>query len=145
MSFLGRDENKTVEGYIAYKKVTGVKLLIPANSTLEIKYIVPFQMAVIKGVKVINTKIGDSLNFHIRDTVNNDYSGIDPAGPEGPSVMLQHFGVDVYLDNGSLEDTADFAARLYQGMQVCCEYTNNNSEDRIIYMNVDIYELKDEE
>jgi len=137
MSFLDRDANKTADGATAYKKVTGAKKVIAAGQTEMIELIFPFTRGLIKGAKIINTHMGDKLQFKILDTANNDYSG-----QPGSNFVLNQFGYDVYLIDGHLEDTAEFAGEIYQGMVICCEYTNNTNEDKTVYMNSDIYELK---
>ena len=143
MSFLVRDANRNAEGETAYKKVTGVKKLIDPGSTENIELAFPFPKGLVKGAKIINTHIGDSLNFKIKDTDTNTYSQA-PVESVGPNYILNQFGFNVYLTNESLEDTAEFAGVLYQGMVLTCEYTNNTSEAKTVYMNCDIYELKNE-
>tara|TARA_R110000868_G_C10972548_1_gene770422 strand:- start:15806 stop:16237 length:432 start_codon:yes stop_codon:yes gene_type:complete len=140
MSFLNRDSNKNVYGETAFKKVTGTKKVIAANSTENIELTFPFTKGLIKGAKIINTHIGDSLNFKIKDTATNTYSQA-PIEVFGANIVLNQFGFDVYLTNESLEDTAEFAGELYSGMILCCEYTNNTNESKTVYMNADIYEL----
>jgi hypothetical protein len=140
MSFLDRNANLTAEGEEAAKKVTGSKTTIPAGETKDIRLVFPYAKGLIKGAKIINTHVGDSLNFKILDTDTNAYSQA-PVEAVGPNYTLNQFGFDVYLPDGFLDDTADFAGTLYQGMILCCEYTNNTSSEKVVYMNSDIYEL----
>ena len=140
MSFLDRDANRNASGETAFKRVTGASKVIADGATENIDLIFPYAKGAIKGAIIVNTHIGDSLNFKICDNGANSYSGVD-VEIAGPNVTLNQFGFDVYPPDGSIEDTAEFSGTLYVGMVIRCEYTNNSGEEKTVYMNSDIYEL----
>lgn len=127
-------------GETIHKRVTGVSNTVLAGTTGFIDFTVPYVRSKLKGAKIINTAVGDYLDFVVLDTDTNYYSGYDPL-IYGANLQIDKFGYNVYTPNNYLDDTADYAGDIYQGMIIRCVYTNSTPSDKIIYMNVDLHEV----
>jgi len=131
--------NKLPDGRVIHKRVTGVSTIIPANSTATLQLIVPYVEARFKGARLINTTMGDTVNFKILDDNLNTYSKFDAS--IATNVPLDQFGFNVYMTDGSFYETSKYAGSLFVGMVLDCEYTNNTNASKEIYMNCDIHEV----
>lgn len=124
-----------------FKRVHGVSAIIAAGSTVDIDFVVPHPTVKFTGAEVINTHIGDRLDFTVHDNATNTYSGA-PVETYGANLQLNQFGFGVYLPDGFYQNTSNYDADLYLGMIIRCSYTNNTGSSKTVYMNPWLHEVK---
>ena len=133
---------KEIGGLKLFKRVHGVSSAsIPANTTGYIILTVPYNICKFSGAELIGCIEGDSLDYLILDDANNTYSQA-PVETYGANFPLNQFGFDVKMPNGRYNNTSNYDADLYLGMQLMCSYKNNTAEAQVIHMNVELHELK---
>ena len=121
-----------------YKRVHGVNVVIPAGQTGYLDFVSPYSATKFTGAEIFGGVIGDSLDFFVLDSVNNDYSGAP-----GSHYILNQFGFDVQMcPGGKYANTSNYDADIYYGMVINCAFKNNGTEDKIIAMNVWLHEVK---
>ena len=136
----------TVNGEVKslFKRVHGQKKEIAAGATENIDLFVPYPQVKFTGATIINTDYGDTVDFTVHDTANNTISGLD-VGTYGANVELNKFGDTVYMKKDYYENTSNYDADLFGhdgGMIIRCSYTNNTTNTKTIYMNVELHEVK---
>lgn len=135
-------KSKAVVGGKLFKRVHGASSLsIPAGSTGYITLVVPYAICKFSGATIINTEIGDTVDFYVLDTPTNTYSQL-PVGTYGANFPLNQFGFDVIMPNGDYTNTSNYDADLYQTMEVMAAYKNNGTAAKIVHMNVELHEVK---
>lgn len=124
-----------------FKRVHGIHATIPANSTANIDFTVPYATAKFSGAELIGCSIGDVLDYTVHDDANNTYSQA-PVGVVGPNYQLNKFGYAVHVPDGFYQNTSNYDADIYAGMIIRCTYTNNSNAAKYIAMNVWLHEVK---
>lgn len=133
---------KLTDGRSLFKRVHGANATISANSTGTIDITVPYSEVKFTGAAIINCAVGDTVDFTVHDTYNNDISGLD-TGTYGNNVQLNQFGYDVEMSKDFYENTSQYDASLYQNMIVRCSYTNNDANNsRYVAVNFEMHEVK---
>lgn len=125
-----------------YKRVHGVNASIGAGQTVNIDVVVPYVWAKFTGAEIFGTELGDTLDFTVHDTPNNDISGLD-VGTYGANVQLNQFGFGVQMPPDRYKNTSDYDADINQNMIIRCSYTNNGQSTKTVSMNVWLHEVKD--
>lgn len=136
--------NKSIPEGNLFKRVHGVNATIPANTTQNIDFIVPYNVCKFNGAEIFGTDLGDTVSFSVLDTFNNDISGLDPA-TFGNNFKLNQFGHMVEMppkEVGKYANTSNYDADLFVNMVVRCTYTNNTANSKYIGMNVELHEVK---
>lgn len=123
-----------------FKRIHGVSILVPANSTANLDFPIPYNICLFAGAEIFGTEIGDQVNFKLLDDAINTYSQA-PVEQVGANYMLMQFGFGLFMPGGPYKNTSDYDAELYNGMIIRCEYTNNTNTDKTIYMNPEIHEV----
>lgn len=132
---------KTVNDKKLFKRVHGVESdLILANSIGYLTLVVPYDTCKFTGAVIINTDVGDKVDFLVLDTPTNSISGLD-IGTYGANTPLNQFGIDVYMKDGSYKNTSEYDADLFKDMEIYCVYYNNTNSDKKVQMNVDLHEV----
>lgn len=125
-----------------FKRVHGVKSSsIAAGATTSIDLVVPYAHAKFTGAEIFGCELGDTVDFTVHDTANNDISGLD-VGTYGANVQLNQFGYDVEMPIDRYKNTSDYDADLFQNMIIRCSYTNNGANAKVVSMNVWLHEVK---
>lgn len=125
-----------------YKRVHGVNGTIPANSSANIDFKIPYMTCKFNGANIFGVDLKDTLDFLILDTDTNQYSQLD-VNTYGANVMLNQFGFDVEMPaSGFYENTSNYDSDLQKDMIVRCVYKNNGTADKYISMNLWIHEVK---
>lgn len=119
--------------YAREQGVAGVT--ISAGATGSIVFEVPYLEAKISGAQILGCQLGDTVNFKVQDTSTGTLTGV-------PYYTLNQFGYNVNMPSGQYEKTYNYDADLFQGLNVCAEYTNNGSNSITVYVNIDIHEVK---
>jgi hypothetical protein len=129
--------NKTLpDGKKLYKRCTGIDgVEINNGETKNLDYVVAYPHMKIVGACIFNTNFGDIVNFYIYDDANGTYSGT-------PNYLLNQFGFNINMPEGSMENTCKYDADLYYGMKVRIEYTNNSGSTKTVYANFDLHEVE---
>lgn len=86
------------------------------------------------GVEILNGKLGDEIHMKILDDANGTYSGF-------PNAQLDEFGITWNIRPDVFVKNLPYSARVYPGMLVTFDYTNNDTADRIIYFNLDLHKV----
>jgi hypothetical protein len=125
------------DGKKLFKRCTGIPGVEIANGATEnLDFVIPYPHMKIIGACIFNTNFGDTVNFYVLDDATGTYSGV-------PNYVLNQFGFNVNLPEGSMENTCKYDADLYGGMKVRVEYTNNSGSTKIVYVNFDVHEVSD--
>lgn len=130
------DEKITREGYKIFRRKHGVSKSIASGAADTIEIIVPYNLAKINKIELINCNNGDLVNFKVYDNAAGTISTV-------PNYMLNQFGFDVVVPDGFYVDESNYDADVIQGMKIEITYRNNTGSDKIVGMNVTLHELKD--
>jgi hypothetical protein len=126
----------TIDGHKLFRRKHGFSITIPANSSNEVKFNVPYPMAKINKAEVVGGHIGDYVDFKVYDTPSGDISGY-------PDVLLNQFGFNVYIAEGFYEDVSNYDADLIEDMKVGVTYYNTSSSQVTIYINLTLHQTVD--
>ena len=113
----------------------GVKQVIPANSTANIIYTIPYAKGKINGLEIFYGNNGDTCNFKVLDDTSGTYTTV-------PNYLLNQFGFDWNIDSNGVKEILPYDADILLGMQLVVEYTNNSNSDTEIGVNFYIHEDK---
>lgn len=127
--------SKTVEGGKLYRRKHGTRATIPGNSTQSIKFTVPYTVAKVDEVEIINCSGVDTVDLNILDSATGTYTTI-------PNYLLNQFGFDVNVSDIYFTDTSNYDAELNIGMQIEILYTNNEADSKSIGINFVLHEVK---
>lgn len=127
--------SKIVDGGKLYRRKHGVRGDILGNSTQSIKFTVPYNIAKIDEVEIINCAAVDTVDLKILDSATGTYTTI-------PNYMLNQFGFNVNLSDIYYTDTSNYDAELNLGMQIEITYTNNETDTKSIGVNFVLHEVK---
>lgn len=128
--------SKKIESGSLFKRVHGVSSQsIPAGQTANVDFVIPYPTAKFSGAEIFGTSLGDSVNFKVLDDGNGTFSGT-------PNAPLNQFGFGVKMKDGDYKNTSEYDADMYAGMILRCEYTNNSANAKVIYMNLELHEVK---
>ena len=116
-------------------KGTGTATVIPANSTVNIDYAIPYALVKYTGAEVLNCDMGDKADFKILDTPTGTYSGT-------PNAVLNQFGFTWNMAPSYHKILMNYASDLYQGMRAVIIYTNNTNASKTIYVNHFMHEVQ---
>lgn len=108
---------------------------VAPNSSETITLVVPYTLAKIDEAELMGCGEGDCVDLKVHD---NDAGTISTV----PDKMLNQFGFDVCMPNGSYKDHSQYDADLILGMKVKLTYKNNSStETRNIGVNITLHEV----
>jgi hypothetical protein len=113
----------------------GISQIIPANSTQNLIFTLPYLKAKLNGIEVLYGKKGDTCNFKVLDTTTGTYTTV-------PNYLLNQFGYDWNVEENSQKEILPYDADIFQNMQLVVEYTNNSNADNLIGINFYIHEDK---
>jgi len=117
------DESKSL-----YKRIKGNKYEnVPAGVETPLDFVVPYPLAKLEAIEIINGELGDSITFEVLmgETVVNI------------------FGESVYLDkSGYYEQRSQYDADVMQGLKFRLKFTNNGATPKTIYVNYVLNEVK---
>lgn len=122
------------DGKKLFRRKHGVSETVNANSTGTIELVVPYSLAKINKIEIVNCSVGDLASLKVYDTPQGTLSGV-------PDLMLNQFGFDVYLPDGMYSDESNYDADLIQYMKIELTYTNNGESAKEIGMNVTLHQL----
>ena len=124
-----------------YKRVHGENNTIASGETGFINFVVPYPECKFSGAEIIGCEVKDIVNFYVLDTVTNTYSQA-PVEIYGANFPLNQFGFDVEMRKDSYENTSNYDASLYYGMELMCAYKNNGLDEKYIAVNFELHEVK---
>tara|TARA_Y100000310_G_scaffold243676_1_gene248248 strand:- start:19900 stop:20550 length:651 start_codon:yes stop_codon:yes gene_type:complete len=135
------DSKILATGESLFKRVHGISKTIPANTTDDIDFVIPYPKAKFSGAEIFGNTHGNEVDFTVHDTDNNDLSGVDVT-PETTNFKLNQFGFGVKIPDGPYSSTSNYDADLYGGMILRCTYKNNSNEEKVILVNYELHEVK---
>jgi len=127
--------SKAVEGGNLFRRKHGVRKTIAGNTTDTIIFEVPYPVAKIDEVEVINCSAADTIDLKVLDSTTGAYTTI-------PNYVLNQFGFDVNVSDIYYTDTSNYDAELNLGMQIEVTYKNNESDPKSIGVNFVLHEVK---
>lgn len=120
------------KGVHSYKG-TGVKGVIPANSTATISYTCSTGMLYdFSGIEILGSDLGDEFQLKVIDIVGQ--YGV------GAGMMLDQFGINWNARPNFIKEMP-YASRLMEDMRVDVIFTNNAASSKTIYVNLDLYKV----
>lgn len=115
----------------SYDAYSGVAV---ANATTEIDFKIDCDRQVFSGAGIIcDSKIGDYISFHVVDK--------DNVLGYGAGVILSTFAKKIYV-TGKDSTEPGYASDLPRGVYVRLCYTNTDSVDKTVYINVFLHTRK---
>lgn len=120
-----------------FKRVHGTNETIGAGQTVNIDFVVPYNVCKFSGAEILGAAFGDTLNFKVLDDANNTYSGAP-----GSNYQLNQFGFSVQMPGPEYANTSNYDADLYVGMVLRCEFYNSEGSQKTVAMNVWLHEVK---
>lgn len=117
-----------------FRRKHGVSETIEANSSGTISLVIPYALAKVNKVEIINCAVGDTADLKVYDTPTGTISTV-------PNYMLNQFGFDVVLPNGFYVDESNYDADLIQDMKIEITYTNNSDQNRLVGINIVLHQL----
>jgi len=110
-----------------YKRIHGKKYAsVPAGVVTELDFAVPYPLAKIETIEIINGALGDSVTFEVYYL----------------NTLVNTFGFDMYLDgSGYYEQHSQYDADVNDNITFKIKYNNQNAA-RDIYVNYVLNELK---
>lgn len=117
-----------------FRRKHGVSGTIEANSSGTLSLVIPYALAKINKVEIVNCAIGDTADLKVYDTPTGTISTV-------PNYMLNQFGFDVCLPDNFYVDESNYDADLIQNMKIEITYKNNSSEDREVGINIVLHQL----
>lgn len=118
-----------------YRRKHGKRQSIPGNGSGKIQFVVPYAVAKIDEVEIVNCSATDTCHLKVLDNDAGTFSTV-------PNYLLNQFGFDVNLSDIYYTDTSNYDAELYQSMVVEIEYFNNEAEAKDIGVNFVLHEVK---
>lgn len=125
--------SKAVSGGKLFRRKHGVRKECSQGET-SITFAVPYNIALIDEVEVINCTATDTVNLLVRDNELGSFSGV-------PNAVLNQFGFDVNLSDIYYTDTSNYDAKLYQSMIIEVTYKNNEQNTKSIGVNFVLHEV----
>lgn len=111
----------------------GLKQNIPASSTANIIYTMPYTKGKINGLEILYGNDGDTCNFKVLDTIAGYYTTV-------PNYLLNQFGYDWNIKSSGTKEILPYDADIFLGMQLVVSYTNNSDADTEVAVNFYIHE-----
>lgn len=127
--------SKIVAGGKLYRRKHGIRSTVSANSAKSIKFTVPYEIAKIDEVEIINCAGVDTVDLKILDSDTGTYTTV-------PNYLLNQFGFDVNLSDIYYTDASNYDAELNIGMQIEIIYKNNEPDTKSIGINFVLHEVK---
>ncbi len=124
----------TPDGKKLYRRKHGVCKNVVAGTSDTLSIVVPYNLAKINTIEIINCATGDLADLKVYDTPTGTISTV-------PDYMLNQFGFDVCLPDGFYKDESNYDADVIKDMKIELTYKNNGVSDRMIGINLTLHEL----
>jgi hypothetical protein len=126
------------DGSKLFRRKHGVKETILANSEKEIIFTVPYVMAKINKLEIIDANAMDRVDLY----VNSPADAATAAAYGMPAnYMLNQFGFDVVVSELLYSDKSDYDADVYAGFQIIVKYKNDTNADTTVGFNLIYHEV----
>jgi hypothetical protein len=124
----------TADGKKLYRRKHGVCKTVLAGTTDTLSIVVPYDLAKINTIEIINCKMGDTADLKVYDTPTGTISTF-------PDLMLNQFGFDVCLPDGFYKDESNYDADVIKDMKIELTYVNNGPSDLMIGVNITLHQI----
>jgi len=108
---------------------------IAPNSSAIIELIIPYDIAKINQMELINAREGDNVDLKAYDTPTGTISGV-------ANYMLNQYAFKLELPNGYYKDKSDYDADFIKDMRIEVTYYNNGDTPHIVRGNIIYHEVK---
>lgn len=123
-------------GKSLFRRIHGIKLTTDGTSNAQkVIFTVPYASAKITSTEIIGAELGDMIDFKILDTSSGTVTGI-------PNFLLNQFGFGVYPSKEKYDQTSEYDADLFLGLQLEVTLTPADTVVRDVYFNLVIHEVK---
>lgn len=78
------------------------------------------------GIEIINGAMGDTVHLRVMH-------------PTDDNIVIDQFGTDWNMKNETMLKVLNYASFIPDTYRICVPYTNNDSVDRTIYVNLDLH------
>ena len=129
-----------------YKKISGKKYTINGNGSFDLDFTIPYEYCKVEAIEFIGCELGDKVQFYVLDSPEGIFQqhrfGL-PAGHEAitPNMVLDQFGIDVFLPDGSYTQLSQYDAEVYAGMVFRINYDDTHN-GKTLYINYVLNEVK---
>ena len=114
--------------YKLFKRIVGNEYTAAANTETDLDFTVPYPIAKIESIEIINGAVGDKVTFEVRLAANN--------------ALLNTFGNSVFLDaSGYYEQHSQYDADVSNAVKFRLKFTNSGAQKQV-YVNYVLNELK---
>lgn len=123
------------DGKNLFRRIHGIKLTTDGTTNAQtIIFVVPYTSAKITSTEIIGAELGDMIDFKILDTSSGIVTGI-------PNYTLNQFGFNVYPSKERYDQTSEYDADLFVGLQLEITLTPVDTIVRTVYFNLVLHEV----
>ncbi len=140
-SFYSREPfaTKTLkDGSKLFRRKHGQKVTIPANSSQDVIFTVPYVKAKINKLEVIDANTRDRVDLLVKSPAD---AATAAAYGFPADYLLNQFGFDVVVSDLLYSDKSDYDADVYQGFQIIVTYKNDTNADKEVGFNLIYHEV----
>lgn len=118
-----------------FRRKHGLRKNCVKDSNTDFDFIVPYDLAKINEIEVVDGFSGDCLDLKVLDDPTGTISTI-------PDYMLNQFGFDVEIPDGFYRDISSYDADVIKDMKIKVIYKNKDTvNDRSIGINIVYHEV----
>lgn len=117
-----------------FKRIHGTGTNCTFGEVTNIDFVIPYAQAKIAKISLHGCECGDTINLKFYDTPTGTVSTV-------PNYMLNQFGFDVELSDGSFESKSEYDADVIGDMKIRVEYSNNGTVNKYIGLNIYLDQL----
>jgi hypothetical protein len=115
-----------------YKREHGIQATLTTGAN-NILFTIPYAWVKIIGLELMGGETLDTVDFYVLDSTTGTYSTV-------PNYVLNQFGFSVNVSAVKYEETCNYDADLYYGMQIKIVY--NSISNKTVGINFNLNEVK---
>lgn len=126
---------KLSTGQKVFKRLHGISSSV-SGAPDNIDFVIPYDVCKITGIEIINTELGDKVNFKVYDTPTGTISGT-------PNALLNQFAFNLNTKSGSHREESSYDADLIKDMKIRIEFDAITPDllPKTIYVNFLLHEV----
>ena len=126
------------DGSKLFRRKHGQKATIPANSSQDVIFTVPYAQAKINKLEIIDANPLDRVDLKVKSPVDAPTAA---AYGFPADYLLNQFGFDVVVSDLLYSDKSDYDADVYAGFQIIVTYKNDTNADKEVGLNLIYHEV----
>ena len=123
------------DGSKLFRRKHGLRQNAVKNTSTTFNFIVPYSIAKINEIEIVDGHKGDYVDFKVYDTPSGTISGT-------PNLLLNQFGFSAQLPDGFYRDQSNYDADVIGGMKIEVTYYNTDLvNDVSVGMNITYHQV----